>query len=184
MTIERQWIEIMQMEVPDAFTREIPFHPEAGFIDAQIKLMSMPRECTWDTFLTKQFRDPMQNLWNMGAKTIVLAFDDYSLVPRAKAITQAKRKTGIEPIAFEEGEELPSEPPSPWNAAMANRAFKAKVVSWVQECVPRIIYDMPRNCSVVVDWKGPEQIRWTQGQEGLVRSEEPRFQVPSRGAAR
>jgi hypothetical protein len=63
MTIERQWLEIMKIEVPDAFTPSAPFTPSAGFIDAQIKLMAMPPDGTWATFLHRQFVQPVMQMF-------------------------------------------------------------------------------------------------------------------------
>lgn len=63
MTIERQWFEVMKFEVPDAFTPTIPFAPEAGFIDAQIKLMAMGADATWEGFLRRQFVAPIMALF-------------------------------------------------------------------------------------------------------------------------
>ena len=93
MTIERQWIEIMKLEVPDAFSPVIPFVPEVGFIDAQIKLMFMPHENAWDVFMFKQFVLPVQHMFRDGASKVILAFDDYDNVPRAKSITQVCHQT-------------------------------------------------------------------------------------------
>jgi hypothetical protein len=180
MTIERQWLEVMKMEVPEAFVDEIPFQPEAGFIDAQIKLMSMPCENSWETFLIKQFRNPIVNLLALGSNTIVVAFDDYSLVPKAKSITQLKRRQGLVPIDFQKGDPWPSEPPVPWNAAMANREFKTRVIEWVIEQMQVILHDLPMGRTVVVDWKGDTQQSWTWCADGLTMATSPRMQVFTR----
>jgi hypothetical protein len=177
MTIERQWLEVMKTEVPEAFVDEIPFEPEAGFIDAQIKLMSMPHENTWDVFLSKQIRSPVMNLIGMGASTVILAFDDYALVPRAKSITQAKRRQGLVPIEFKDEDPFPSEPPAPWNAAMANRVFKARVVEYICQNMRDLLYDLPRGRTVVVDWRGETQESWSFGPDGLSVAVSPRMQV-------
>lgn len=114
----------MKLEVPDAFSPMIPFVPDVGFIDAQIKLMAMPHENAWDVFIYKQFVLPVQQMFRYGASKVILAFDDYAHVPRAKSITQAKRAARFTPLAFGEHEQLPPFPPVPWAAAMGNRAFK------------------------------------------------------------
>ena len=163
MTIERQWIELMKIEVPDAFSDACPFVPEAAFIDAQIKLMAMPRsECpTWSAYIHKQFVSPVRQMFALGATTVVLAFDDYAFVPRAKAITQAKRRVHITPIEFTESEQLPPVPPIPWDAAMANRAFKAKVVELVVRSLPDMLDPAPGS-KLVMDWRGTvdEHFEW------------------------
>jgi len=177
MTIERQWVEIMKNEAPEAFTDEPQTHFESAFIDAQIKLMAMPHEASWDVFLHRQFVQPVHMMLALGARTVVLAFDDYAHVPRAKAITQAKRRANIVPIVFNEGDVFPDEPPMPWDAAMANRAFKASVVAFVTERLPALL-QLPRDRSLVVDWRGPTVQRWEEGPDGLTCSLEARKQVP------
>jgi len=181
MTIERQWIEIMKTEVPDAFTEEPPFAPEAAFIDAQIKLMAMPHEFSWDVYLHRQFVLPIHQMYSLGSRVVVLAFDDYANVPRAKAITQAKRREKITPIEFNAEQELPECPPRPWDAAMANRAFKAKVVEWIANEIPRAI-ELPLGAELYIDWKGGTLDRWAAGEEGAIKSEEGRSQVREGGA--
>lgn len=176
MTIERQWIEIMKMEVPEAFTDEMPFEAEVGFIDAQIKLMAMPHEATWEVFLAKQFLLPVNQMFASGARTVILAFDDYQYVPRAKAITQAKRRAHLVPYDFTENQDIPEAPPLPWDAAMANRAFKAKVVAFIIEKLPMLLYDIPRGKELIIDWRGPTLQHWVQEQGGLRLTEEPRMQ--------
>lgn len=170
MTIERQWLEIFKSEVPEAFSDEAPFPCEVGFIDAQIKLMAMPHEHEWDVFLAKQFRNPVSAMFARGTHTVVLAFDDYEYVPRAKAITQAKRRAKLVPIEYGACDPLPPSPPQPWNAAMANRAFKASVISFVIESVPALFSDLPEGLTIVVDWRGPSLLRFRSGEF----NEEPR----------
>jgi hypothetical protein len=163
MTIERQWIEVMKIEVPEAFSDACPFVPEAAFIDAQIKLMAMPSAPTWANFLHKQFVMPVKSMLALGATTVVLAFDDYTFVPRAKAITQAKRRERLTPIDFTEGQQLPIVPPMPWAAAMANRVFKAKVVELVIESLPQLLSKgtAPRvDSRLIVDYKTIDQWTW------------------------
>jgi hypothetical protein len=166
MTIERQWLEVMKIEVPEAFSEACPFVPEAAFIDAQIKLMAMPggsEAPTWANFLHKQFVMPVKSMFALGATTVVLAFDDYAFVPRAKAITQAKRRERLTPIEFAEGQQLPPMPPTPWAAAMANRAFKAKVVELVIESMPQLLSQgtAPRvDTRLIVDYKHTDQWTW------------------------
>ena len=63
MTINRQWIEIMKTNSPDAFRRDMPFVPAAAFIDAQIKLMGVSKHMTtWETFL-RQFTSSVDQFW-------------------------------------------------------------------------------------------------------------------------
>lgn len=157
MTIERQWFEIMKTEVPDAFQEnlcgEITQRDKAGFIDGQIKLMGMVGEHEWDAYFLKQFVQPIQKMMELNASIIVLAFDDYEHVPRAKYMTQAKRRKNLEPYVFCDGDSFPCRPPEPWDAAMANRTFKATVIQWIiDELAAKLIF--PAGITVIVDWKG------------------------------
>ncbi len=98
---------------------------------------------TWSTFLEAQFAHPIQRLWRLGARRVVLAFDDYENVPKGKAITQASRRarhTGP-PFVFHAEDPLPLFPPTgeDWTKAMSNRAFKARVQQLVMEALPVLL---------------------------------------------
>jgi hypothetical protein len=178
MTIERQWIEIMKMEVPNAFTDNITFTPQVGFVDAQIKLMAMSSNSTWEDFIDRQFRMPVMCMHAVGALHVILAFDDYSLVPRAKAITQAKRREKLAPIEFLPDQELPDRPPENWANAMANRAFKRRVVQKIMEDLPAMMAaSIPVGFSFTLDYDGSSCVTYTQREDHLERSECPRAQV-------
>jgi hypothetical protein len=176
MTIERQWVEIMKMEVPEAFTDAIPRVPTHGFIDAQIKLMAMPKEHSWEEYLRRQFCMPIISMIALGVKTTVLAFDDYLLVPKAKAITQAKRREKLEPIQFVAGDALPDRPPDKWPDAMANRAFKREVVHWIMRELPSMACEfLPEQHSIVFDYDGDSCCQYTKDSDGtMVESKLPR----------
>lgn len=85
----------------------------------------------------------------MGATTIILAFDDYEFVPKAKAITQRKRREKLEPLQICG---WPSAPPQPWINAMANAEFKATVVEWIIKHLPAQL--QLTLTEVILDWKG------------------------------
>lgn len=163
MTIERQWFEIMKTEVPDAFQNQLSNtvldKEKAGFIDGQIKLMGMVSEYEWDTFFLRQFVQPLQKMMEMNTTFIVLAFDDYEHVPRAKFMTQAKRRKNLDPYPFSTGDGFPLRPPEPWDAAMANRTFKASVVEWIIDQIDAKLV-LPSGVTLVVDWKGDSCIHW------------------------
>lgn len=89
------------------------------------------------------------HLCSLGAETVVLAFDDGTHVPRAKAITQRKRR---EKVSALEIEGWPDTPPQPWNAAMANSAFKQTVIRYVAEHLPALLQLRRKN--VIIDWNG------------------------------
>lgn len=101
-----------------------------------------------------------------GAHTVILAFDDYAHVPRAKAITQASRRRNIPVLPFTEDDVLPPNPPEPWASAMANRIFKARVQELICESLPQLLEPPPHQDSLdpftlIIDWRGPTLHRYT-----------------------
>ena len=180
MTIERQWFEIMKIEVPDAFQDRLPDHfvqkEKAGFIDGQIKLMGMVSEYDWNVFLSRQFVQPIQKMLEMNASVVVLAFDDYEHVPRAKSMTQAKRRKNLDPFPFVLGDSFPSKPPEPWDAAMANRVFKASVVQWIIDQLDTALI-FSHGVTIVIDWRGQKCMHWFLRDGILVKEELARNQT-------
>eukprot|EP00961_Rhodomonas_salina_P158747 2137018-Rhodomonas_salina.1 len=63
-----------------------------------------------------------------GASVVVLAFDDYTHVPRAKGMTQAKRAKKTVPLNFHDRAQLPDMIPACWDSAIMNRTFKMRVI--------------------------------------------------------
>ena len=118
-----------------------------------------------------------------GINTVILAFDDPVNVPKAKSITQAARRHNITPIVFEAGQPLPPFPPEPWDAAMANRQFKAAVQQMIVEALPSVL-DPPtpdQEFHLLIDWTGPEMWKWTWTPDGnCVKTSTPREQVRSK----
>ena len=173
MTIERQWFDIMKTEVPDAFQDQLTDaqkeEPKAAFIDGQIKLMGMVAENEWEPFLLKQFVQPLLSMMELNAKTIVLAFDDYEYVPRAKFMTQAKRRKNLDPYAYTAESAFPSSPPVPWDSAMSNRLFKAAVIQWIIDEIRQKLI-IPSGVTVIVDWKGEQCLHWTTQDNGIVET--------------
>lgn len=177
MTIHADWIHTMKALCPEGFTPTLPISAEAGFIDGQIKLMAMPGGGTWEHFIRSQFVCPVAKHWELGAARVILAFDDYANVPRAKQITQATRRSRTVPIQFEPDDPMPDTPPLPWDGAMANRAFKAKVQQLVVEALPRTL-EGAAGRSLTIDLAGPECWTWTWHEDGTVtKTSEPREQV-------
>jgi hypothetical protein len=62
---------------------------------------------------------------------VVLAFDDYERVPKAKAITQSNRVKTKAPYEFGEAQQLPPTIPEKFNEKLANRIFKRRVIDFV-----------------------------------------------------
>lgn len=148
MTIDAEWFEIFLSESPEAFGPTCAFDPSVGFIDGQIKLMANSTD-SWEQFLLKQFVDPIEFLCRSGAEIVILAFDDAAHVPRAKAITQLKRREKIQPLDIHG---WPDAPPKPWIAAMCNSQFKARVIEYVVHTLPMYLKLSFR--TVIIDYNG------------------------------
>ena len=114
-------------------------------------------------FLYSQFTSLVnRHFRDYGCKTVVLAFDDRRHVPRAKAITQSKRRSGVQIIEFTELDVLPNEVPPVWKEAILNQCFRNRVIELVCANVPRLI-DPPRTgCSLVIDWLDVREYRYSE----------------------
>jgi hypothetical protein len=142
MTIDSSWLHAFKEDHPHAFTKKNPFHPQATFVDGQIKLMQgFSREpLTWDQFIFKQFTRHLQK-WFEVSDVVILAFDNYEHVPPAKCMTQAKRRRHIPEIPFSEQSELPNMVPEGdhWTQCIANRKFKTRVIDLVILRLPQLL---------------------------------------------
>ena len=126
---------------PSASPFSAGMDPNSAFAPAAP--MSNVPTTTWSTFLEAQFAHPIQRLWRLGARRVVLAFDDYENVPKGKAITQASRRARHSgpPFVFHAEDPLPPFPPTgeDWTKAMSNRAFKARVQQLILESLPVLL---------------------------------------------
>ena len=153
MTIHTQWMHILRENATDAFHTSLPETAQASFIDGQIKLMKGDSIQSWSHFLYSQFTSVIKrHFLEYGCKTVVLAFDDKRFVPRAKAITQLKRRANVQIIEFGENDMLPNNIPTEWKEAIMNSNFKHRVVEYVCVNIPRLI-DPPPNCTLIVDFQ-------------------------------
>lgn len=139
MTINSDWIRIWKGFVPRAFSAAPPFRPSVYFIDGQIKLMKSAHIRSWDAFVTFQFTNCVKRAFDMGCKTVVLAFDNYEFVPACKGMTQSARNRKVCDFSFARGEELPRAIPECWDDAIRNRTFKSKVIDLVKTRLPGAI---------------------------------------------
>jgi hypothetical protein len=169
MTIHTKWMELMRREAADAFQSTLPggTRTQATFIDGQIKLMKAECIQTWAHFLYSQFTCIInRHFREYGCKTVVLAFDDKRFVPRAKAITQLKRRAGVKIIDFGESDVLPNDIPQ-WMEAIMNPHFKNKVIQLVCDNIPHLV-QATQGCRLVVDWQTIEIYEYDA--EGLISS--------------
>lgn len=169
MTIHTKWMEVMRREAADAFHDTLPGgnRSQATFIDGQIKLMKADIIQTWAHFLYSQFTCIInRHFRDYGCRTVVLAFDDKRYVPKAKSITQLKRRAGVEIIDFGENDILPNEIPG-WKEAIMNPHFKNKVIQLVCDSVPHLVR-AGEGCRLVIDWQSIEIYEYDA--EGLISS--------------
>lgn len=152
MTINRDWVGVMKEECPEAFTSKAPFRPRVAFIDGMPLLMKSNTVTKWSELVRFNFGGPVRRFFGMGAKTVVLGFDVYSLVPMAKAITQANRSKHVAKIDFSDASDLPTCIPVQYNDFMRNRAFKRRVIQMVVETLPDILC-MDMGQELIVDYE-------------------------------
>ena len=176
MTIDSSWLHAFKEDSPHAFMQRHPFHPRAIFVDGQIKLMQgFQREpLTWDQFIHRQFTRHLQK-WFETCDVVILAFDNYEHVPRAKSMTQAKRRKNIPSIPFSEHSELPCMVPEGdrWTHCIANRTFKTRVIDLVRLRLPQLLLspgEQHRGKRLIIDYHEPREYRYNP-EERRVTSE-------------
>ena len=139
MTIHRDWIHEWKRENPRGFTKDLPEPCETVFMDGQILLMKNGSVRTWNDYVNFQFLFRIRRYFNNGAKTVVLAFDNYDHVPMAKGMTQAKRRKHLPPINEDPYLPLPPFIPDEWDTLIMNRVFKTKVIKLIVDRIPSMI---------------------------------------------
>lgn len=166
MTIDSSWLCAFKEELPHAFTPRRPFSPAAVFVDGQIRLMqgqqSEPQ--TWDDFIHRQFARPLAKAFD-GCDAVILAFDNYEHVPRAKCMTQAKRRRHVPILPFSDASELPCMVPEGerWTQCIANRVFKTRVIDLVLLRLPAILLRGHPQRRLIVDYQAPLEYRQEEG---------------------
>ena len=168
MTIDSTWLHAFKEEAPHAFTKRGSFQPRAIFIDGQIKLMqALQREPqTWDQFIHRQFTRHLQK-WFETCDVVILAFDNYERVPKAKCMTQAKRRKHIPAIPFGEHSELPSMVPEGerWTQCIANRKFKTRVIDLVLLRLPQLLLlsgEAHSKKRLIIDYHEPREYMYNR----------------------
>ena len=163
MTIDSTWLAAFKEDTPEAFTKHSPMRPDVVFVDGQIKLMqgSQGDPVTWDDYIYKQFVRHLKKFFEQ-AKTVVLAFDNYAEVPRAKCMTQIKRRKAIPVIPFTEHCDLPCMVPDRehWSALISNRTFKARVIDLVILRLPGLLLMNHPDKVLIVDYIRPVKYQW------------------------
>ena len=153
MTINSEWVALMKDEARGAFTKGVPFTPKVAYIDGMPLLMVSDTLRKWDDLVRFCFAIPVQRFFTMGAKTVVLAFDDYKYVPQAKAITQASRAKAKGQVEFGENEQLESVIPFDYGVKICNRAYKMRVIHLIIECITaHIRLDVTKGQRLIIDY--------------------------------
>ena len=94
----------------------------------------------------------MRHFVEFGCTAVVLAFDDKRHVPKAKAITQLKRRVGVQLLDFSEADVLPTVLPAEWKEAIMSPWFKHRVIELICTNVPRLVAP-PDGCRLIIDWE-------------------------------
>jgi uncharacterized RDD family membrane protein YckC len=173
MTIDSTWLCAFKEELPHAFTQKNPFRATAVFVDGQIKLMqgSPGEPLTWDDFIYRQFVRHLAKFFD-ACDVVILAFDNYEFVPRAKCMTQAKRRKNIPVLPFSTTSELPCMVPEGerWTQSIANRVFKTRVIDLVLLRLPMLLLRNRPDRRLIVDYQQPVEFRFDTG-NNLIRAE-------------
>ena len=153
MTISRDWMAVWKGENGRAFTPKCTHPIDVAFIDGQIKLMKSMSITTWRELVYWQFGSPVKRYFAAGAKTVVVAFDNYAHVPPAKNMTQAKRTKHVPVPGMHRNEALPATVPENWAQCIMNRVFKTKVIHLVARTLPKIVPLQPGQ-RLIIDHEG------------------------------
>lgn len=158
MTIDSSWIACFKEDAPDAFTHHAPFHPDAVFIDGQIRLMpaAVDGVVSWEDYIQRQFEWHVSKYFSRGVSCVVLAFDDYAHVPSAKNMTQTKRRRNVPSLEFHARDALPPCVPrgEDFTRCISNRTFKSKVIQLVIHRLTTNLKCSDDQC-LVIDYAGP-----------------------------
>jgi hypothetical protein len=139
MTIDAGWLRAWKKESAAAFSAKCRHPVDVVFIDGQIKLMKAMVITTWKELVYYNFASPVKRHFAGGAHTVVVAFDDYALVPTAKGMTQARRVKHVPQVDVHGNETLPATIPANWATLMMNRAFKTKVIAMISRALPALV---------------------------------------------
>jgi hypothetical protein len=124
---------------------------------------------TWSQFLQTQFVSQINRLFRLGSETVILTFDDYSHVVGAKNPTQRARVSKFKKVEWGKDQQLQAVVPPDYMTYIANRAYKFRICTMVQEHVVNLV-DLSGNRRLVIDWVGPPTQYTEEGVEALPRT--------------
>jgi hypothetical protein len=151
MTINSGWVGVMKQENPAAFTAVIPFKPNVVYLDGMPLLMAGGHTRKWSDLVSFNFCMGIQRFFRLGAKVVVLAFDDYKYVPVAKSITQANRSKHKAVFEFNERQHLETVMPLDYNDRLSNRMYKRRVIDLIVETVADKLNLRPEH-TLIIDY--------------------------------
>lgn len=158
MTIDTNWLKCFKEEAVEAFTDVCPFRPHAVFSDGQIRLMQNPpmHPQTWDEYIYKRFVSHYK-YFLQRSPVLVIAFDNYTYVPVAKAMTQSSRRKNIPTIPFSTSSPLPCMVPEgdTWMQLISNRTFKLKLIELIVLKLPKLLLTQFPDKTIIVDYDVP-----------------------------
>jgi hypothetical protein len=153
MGIHADWVYTLKEHVPDAFTEKPAFDPKVAVLDGMPLLMAGGHIEEWEHLVTRNFFYPVKKYYAMGCRVVVLSFDDYSKVSRAKSITQANRDKQKPNSNFDERQHLECKVPHDFNEKLRNRTYKRMVIDCVVASLPRMIESSLRDGkSFIIDY--------------------------------
>ena len=133
----------------------VPRDTTTIFIDGQILLMQskVDGHKTWRDFALNFFGHRLSRAHG-SFDHIVLAFDNYRVIPVFKSIEQAKRVKRGAPFPFRDGDALGDGPPdaSIWASALQNRTYKTHVICVLVELLLDAYRPPRRGTSLTVDF--------------------------------
>jgi hypothetical protein len=154
MTVDRTWLESLKEDYPDAFHDQVPdkWPIETVFVDGQLKLQRQKDMVKWDSLLAV-FRNNIRRHFAEGARTVIMAFDNYAHTPASKAPTQRKRVYGGgDVMKFDERVALPAMIPPNYEKLLMNRVFKGKVIQLIVSHIPDM-FKLSGRQRLIVDYK-------------------------------
>jgi hypothetical protein len=154
MTIDRTWLESLKQDYPDGFHEQVPANSpiETVFVDGQLKLQRQKDMVKWDSLLAV-FRNNITRHFAEGARTVIMAFDNYAHTPASKAPTQRKRVYGGgDVMTFDDRVALPSMMPPNYEKLLLNRVFKGKVIQLIVSHIPGMVKLTGRQ-RLIIDYK-------------------------------
>lgn len=154
MTIHSEWAKLFYHECPQAFSESVKSTKlDVGIIDGHLQLMCLNEFLvTWDRFIQSMFLRPIEQMFKMGCKTVVVCFDAYEHVPVFKNMTQHKRSQGREVCTFDPQQDLPKHIPHDTMKYLMNRVFKLKVIQLLCEKLPSLV-QLSEGQEFIIDYK-------------------------------